>query len=201
MSVVSLGAGWVVDRVGARAPVVTGMGLLVLSLLMQSALTENSAAVDIAFPLFVMGIGVALVMSPASHAAVSSVPEGRAGTASGIVTMTRQMGGVFGVAMFGAVFSLIARDADVSRRLETARERPELDGLIAGSAAARERLRELAPGTAETVIEESKHVFAEGLAGAMRLGALVALVGLVAAAVLMRDAPRPAARPAADAES
>ena len=61
-------------------------------------------------PAFVlMGIGMALVMSPMSTAAMNAVPPQKAGVGSGILSMSRMVGGTFGVAALGALFQHIAR--------------------------------------------------------------------------------------------
>jgi len=55
-------------------------------------------------PFMLMGIGIALTMSPMSTAAMNAVSQNKAGVASGIVTMARMVGGSVGVAASGAIF-------------------------------------------------------------------------------------------------
>ena len=55
-----------------------------------------------------MGIGMALVMSPMSTAAMNAVAATKAGVASGILSMNRMVGGSLGVAVMGAVFAAVA---------------------------------------------------------------------------------------------
>ena len=62
-----------------------------------------------------MGIGMGLVMSPMSTAAMNSVPSNKAGVASGMLSMFRMVGGTFGVAVTGALISAIG-----SSKLESA---------------------------------------------------------------------------------
>jgi hypothetical protein len=52
-----------------------------------------------------MGLGMALVMSPMSTAAMNAVPVAKAGVASGILSMNRMVGGTLGIAVIGAVFA------------------------------------------------------------------------------------------------
>jgi MFS family permease len=49
-----------------------------------------------------MGIGISLVMAPMSTAAMNSVDQSKAGVASGILSMSRMVGGTLGVAVLGA---------------------------------------------------------------------------------------------------
>ena len=61
-------------------------------------------------PAFVlMGIGMALVMSPMSTAAMNAVPPQKAGVGSGMLSMSRMVGGTFGVAAIGALFQYLSR--------------------------------------------------------------------------------------------
>ena len=62
-------------------------------------------------PAFIlMGIGMALTMSPMSTAAMNAVQPQKAGVASGILSMSRMVGGTFGVAALGALFQHLARN-------------------------------------------------------------------------------------------
>lgn len=61
-------------------------------------------------PLSVLGIGFGLSMIPANTAAVRALPGDGVGVASGILSMLRQMGVVFGV---GFHTSIIARCSSV----------------------------------------------------------------------------------------
>ena len=69
------------------------------------------------WPSFVlMGLGMALVMSPMSTAAMNAVSVSKAGVASGILSMNRMVGGTLGIAVIGAVFAVAgARRAPVIR--------------------------------------------------------------------------------------
>ena len=62
-----------------------------------------------------MGLGMALTMSPMSTAAMNAVEAQKAGVASGILSMSRMVGGTFGVAAVGALFQHIARIDSPSR--------------------------------------------------------------------------------------
>src|SRR5213079_2194234 len=52
-----------------------------------------------------MGFGMGLVMSPMSTVAMNSVERTKAGVASGILSMSRMVGGSFGVAAMGALIA------------------------------------------------------------------------------------------------
>ena len=56
-----------------------------------------------------MGLGMGLVMSPMSTAGMNAVEPSKAGVASGILTMSRMVGGTFGVAAMGALITGLGR--------------------------------------------------------------------------------------------
>ena len=94
-------AGRLTDRIGPRPLITAGLALVSTSLIWQSFLTPTSGF-DFLFPGFVlMGIGIALVMSPMSTAAMNAVHHSKAGVASGILSMSRMVGGTLGVAVLG----------------------------------------------------------------------------------------------------
>ena len=50
-----------------------------------------------------------LVMSPMSTAAMNAVDQTKAGVASGVLSMSRMVGGTFGVAVLGALIAAVGR--------------------------------------------------------------------------------------------
>jgi DHA2 family methylenomycin A resistance protein-like MFS transporter len=72
-----------------------GLGMLLMALLLGGNLLSIEAA------LLVIGIGLGLNTAPIQNVAVTSVPEDRAGTASGLVNTARMVGATIGVAILG----------------------------------------------------------------------------------------------------
>jgi len=109
--------GTLVDRVGSRWLTGSGMTLLALSLVIFSRLGTGSSYWDILPGLVVMGVGMALTMTPTTAAAMSSVPRDQAGVGSAVLNSMRQVGGSLGIAITGAIVahvtsaSLAAGDA------------------------------------------------------------------------------------------
>lgn len=56
-----------------------------------------------------MGLGIGLVMSPMSTAAMNTVDRTKSGAASGVVSMSRMVGGTVGLAVMGALVTTIGR--------------------------------------------------------------------------------------------
>ncbi len=98
--------GALINRVGAKALVVAGLMLQTTGLLWL-ALTVNAGTpyVDMVSPFIVAGIGMTLFFVPLASLVLGSVPTALEGVASGTNSAFRELGGVLGIAVLGAVFS------------------------------------------------------------------------------------------------
>jgi EmrB/QacA subfamily drug resistance transporter len=96
-------AGKFSDRIGSRWLMASGMLLLTGSLLLFARLTQTSNFWDVLPGLILGGIGMALVMTPTTAAAMGSVPVDKAGVGSAVINSMRQVGGSLGIAVLGAV--------------------------------------------------------------------------------------------------
>jgi EmrB/QacA subfamily drug resistance transporter len=183
-------AGRLADRVGPRPLMTFGLICVSGSLFWQSQLTVSSTYGTLLPGFVLMGIGMAFVMSPMSTAAMNSVEPAKAGVASGILSMSRMVGGTFGVAVLGALVATLGR-ARIDRLLPgvPASDRSALAaGLGSGGGA---------PGAPARLVGAGHEAFVYALQNGLRLGAAVALAGaLIAWTLVGREAP-PA--PAADA--
>jgi EmrB/QacA subfamily drug resistance transporter len=180
-------AGRLADRVGPRPLMVGGLLIVAVSLFWQSRI-EVDTTYGFLVPAFVlMGLGMGLVMSPMSMAAMNAVDRSKAGVASGTLSMFRMIGGTFGVAALGALVAAIGRH-DLERALpqvpESARDRL-VDGL--GSGAGLER----AP---ERVVDAAHAAFVDALGTGLAISAAAVAVAAVLAWLLIeprRAAPAP----------
>ena len=102
-------AGRLTDQIGPRPLIAGGLGIVAVSLFMQSQITVDSGYSTLLVPFFLMGVGIALTMSPMSTAAMNAVAETKAGLASGLLSMSRMVGGTFGIAVLGAIFQAHSR--------------------------------------------------------------------------------------------
>jgi EmrB/QacA subfamily drug resistance transporter len=105
-------AGRLTDRIGPRPLLTAGLALVAVSLGWQSFLTATSGFGFLLPGFALMGIGIALVMSPMSTAAMNAVDQTKAGVASGILSMNRMIGGTLGVAVLGTFIGQTASRAD-----------------------------------------------------------------------------------------
>jgi EmrB/QacA subfamily drug resistance transporter len=97
-------AGKLSDRYGSRGLLTGGMALIALSLLLESRISDTSGFLTLLPAFLVGGLGMGMTMSPMTAAVMGSVDRVKAGAASGVLSMTRMIGGVFGVATLTALF-------------------------------------------------------------------------------------------------
>jgi EmrB/QacA subfamily drug resistance transporter len=103
-------SGWLADRVGPRPLVAGGMLTVAVALLWGSYVTISSSYMKMFVGFSLTGIGLGLALPPISTAAMNAVDQGKAGVASGILSMSRMVGGVFGVTGLGVI--MISRWSD-----------------------------------------------------------------------------------------
>ena len=97
-------SGRMADRIGPRWLIVGGLAVVAASLLTFSGIAVDSSYGELLPGFMLLGIGIALTMSPMTSAAMNAVPVEKAGIASGVLSMFRMIGGSLGVAVTGAIF-------------------------------------------------------------------------------------------------
>ncbi|HYM84054.1 MAG TPA: DHA2 family efflux MFS transporter permease subunit [Candidatus Dormibacteraeota bacterium] len=99
-------AGALSDRIGSRAPLVVGLGLLATGLFWFAVVATPTVPYLTLVPGFLIaGIGMSLFFAPTANLVLSSVRREEEGLASGANNTIREIGGVFGVAILATVFS------------------------------------------------------------------------------------------------
>jgi MFS family permease len=166
-------AGRLTDRIGARIPLVTGLVLVAISVFWQSRIDVDTGYGFLVGSFVLLGIGIGCVMSPMSTAAMNSVAREKAGVASGVLTMSRMVGGTLGVAVVGALVTTVGRG--------------KIDDLLpAVPEATRDRLAE-ALGAGAVPVDATPQVTAavhEAFVGAVSAGLTVATFVVLLSAFL-----------------
>ena len=99
-------AGSLSDRIGARPLLATGLALQAIGLGWLAAVASPTVPYPALIPAFIVsGVGMSLFFAPVANAVLSSVRRDQEGIASGANNAIRELGGVFGIAVLGAVFS------------------------------------------------------------------------------------------------
>ncbi|HWH95626.1 MAG TPA: MFS transporter [Baekduia sp.] len=184
-------AGRLSDRIGPRPLMTIGLLLNAISLFWQGHLEVDTGYANLLGAFVLMGLGMGLIMSPMSTAAMNAVDPTKAGVASGVLSMSRMVGGTFGVAAMGALITGLGRhklDESMPQLSEEARQKLA-DGLGAG-----------ATGGTGAVHDAVQQAFLYALNDGLRIAAVVAALGAVVAWLLI-EARVPNRQPVHDVES
>jgi len=98
-------AGYFSDKYSGKVPAIIGLSLLALTLYQYSFLSFLSEKAQIMLPLYIRGFAMGLIFSPLTTIAISEIPNVKMAQASGLINVIRQIGGSFGVAIFGTVLT------------------------------------------------------------------------------------------------
>ena len=100
-------AGATSDRIGGQRLMGAGLTLQAIGLAWIAAVTTPTTPyVELIGPFLISGIGMALFFAPVANVVLSSVWPHEEGQASGANNAIRELGGVFGVAVLAAVFTV-----------------------------------------------------------------------------------------------
>ncbi len=105
MMVVAPSSAKLVEVVGTKLVVGSGMGTAAVGLLLTSRLSPADGYGPVALAMVVLALGMALVMAPATEAIMGSLPPAKAGVGSAVNDTTRELGGALGVAVLGSILS------------------------------------------------------------------------------------------------
>ncbi|MEA2424479.1 MAG: hypothetical protein QOH13_889, partial [Thermoleophilaceae bacterium] len=146
-------------------------------------------------PAFVvMGIGIALTMSPMSTAAMNAVDVAKAGVASGTLSMSRMVGGSLGVAVTGALFQ--NQFADRVHQLTAGTSLAKYPSGQMFEAVSSGQSSHIATGAsaqqASQLLQVARDAFVHALANSMRLSLAVVVAGMLVAALLIKGRGVPA---------
>jgi EmrB/QacA subfamily drug resistance transporter len=186
MGVLSRWAGGLLDRLGARLPLIAGPTIAAAGLALF-AWSGPATAYALAFllPITIVGLGMAVTVAPLTTTVVNAVPGHQTGVASGINNAVASVATLLAIAIFGAV-ALGGFNRALDRHLQSAAlpsavrqtiERAHGNFVIEPS---------LTSGLSEDRTMAAalvKASLAEGIRLAMLLAAALALVGAVTAAL------------------
>ncbi|MFD5090696.1 MFS transporter [Amycolatopsis thailandensis] len=117
---------WAVPRFGPHRTVATGLGTVAVGLLAVAAVNHVPEVLPRIPGLVLIGAGSALT-TPLTSYALEIVAERHAGTASGLLTASRELSSALGVALIGAVLAVVR-----TARLDEGAVSALADGYTAG---------------------------------------------------------------------
>lgn len=105
------------QTIGAKKPmlwgtILSGVGIGLMALTVVTGIAYF-VLIFIGYSLFGMGLGI--YATPSTDTAISSVPNEKAGVASGIYKMASSLGGALGVAISGAVYNGLSSDGQYTQ--------------------------------------------------------------------------------------
>jgi len=174
----------IVRRFGVR--LVGGIGLVLMSI---GFLVFSRLDIDSSYWLFgagalITGLGLGLATAPATTAIVSSLPARRQGIASAVNDLSREVGGVFGIAVLGSVLNSGYRSS-ISSFIQQVPQIPhQAAGPIKESVAVAMQLAPKAGKHGPELIEHASKAFVGGLSNALVVGAAVLLFAGITVALL-----------------
>jgi len=145
----NLQAGRLASAIGPRLSMAGGTALIVAAFLLLALVTPTSGLAIVVVALVIAGVGQSLTYTISTTAGMGAISAAKAGAASGVLQMVRQLGVVFGVAVPGALFKALENSklaellAAAGARLD-ASNRAEIRGLLSGSEAAERKVAECA---------------------------------------------------------
>ena len=92
-----------ISRFDPRRLLVAGGFILVTAILQLAQLTPQSGSNDFFWPLIIRSFGTVLMFLPLSMATLGPIPKEDVGKATGIFSLTRQLGGSIGVALLSSL--------------------------------------------------------------------------------------------------
>lgn len=102
-------AGIMAGRIGSRPVVVAGMAAQAVALALIGLRATATVPYTDMLPAFILGgLGMGLSFAPLSSTVMMVITGSRQGQASGVYNTVRELGGVFGVALLGAIFQHVA---------------------------------------------------------------------------------------------
>jgi EmrB/QacA subfamily drug resistance transporter len=194
-------AGRIYDRAGPRGLVGGGVLLVGLGLMWNAALLDEQDYAVLVPGYLLMGVGLALVMSPASTDVMNAAPAALRGEASGVMQTMRQVGGTVGLALMATIVAHIQSDkieSYLESQGESAAQAAQLEGILSeGGDAQSAATSQISPD----VLNEAQDALVSGIGTAYWVGGAVMVVAAVVALLLLRrveavDAPAIDPKPA-----
>jgi EmrB/QacA subfamily drug resistance transporter len=170
-------AGRLSDRIGPRWLIAGGLAVVAASLYSFSGIAVDSSYGDLLPGFMLLGVGIALTMSPMTSAAMNAVPVEKAGIASGVLSMFRMVGGSLGVAVTGAIFQGAVGDPETATPVDfvdalghamTVSAAVALTGATIAAVAIRAKGKQVRVAVAEAVVDPGGEAATEAVAAPSR---------------------------------
>ena len=173
----------VVERRGSRVTLLSGYVFCLLGFLTMLVLWKDGAAYwTVALGYALVGAGVGLAGTPASHSLTGSVPVRRAGMASGTADLQRDLGGAIMQSILGALLTagyasavgkMISSAPSSTQQMITSNVQSELEKSFASAASTAQQY----PQYASQIVDAARESFVSGQDWAYLAGLIAILCG------------------------
>ncbi len=175
-------------RFGPRRVIATGLLSMCVGLVIASTFSVSTSYFGVVvWSMALIATGLSLVTSPATEAVMSSLPKEKAGSGAAVNDTTRELGGTLGVAVVGSVFAsayapkvgeFLGQLPVPAEAVSAARE--SVAAAIAVAGRAPEQVQ-------DSIAAAAAAAFMDGMSAGCLVAAGVALVGAIAAFLLLPD--------------
>ncbi|CAL9314117.1 MFS transporter [Streptomyces sp. SudanB182_2057] len=172
----------VVDRFGNRATTTGGLLLIAATLAAFTAFEADTPIWLLEVVFFLMGTGMAHIMTPTSVVIMQALPREKAGSASALSNTFRQVGGALGIAVLGSVLATSYRNG-IEGKLGALP--PNLRDTAAESIEATLGVAEKLGPRGEALVTPANDAFLHAMHVTALCGTGVALVGAVVTALFL----------------
>jgi EmrB/QacA subfamily drug resistance transporter len=188
----------IVERVGTKAVVSTGLFLSGLGVLSFVGLEVSTGYGNIFWRLMLMAVGMGLTMAPATESIMGSLPLAKAGVGSAVNDTTRQVGGALGVAIIGSVLASTygskVGDAVAGQQLPAGAASDAKNSL----GFALQTASQIGGPAGNALASTARTAFVDGMHQGYLVGAAVLILGAIAALIWL---PARARRPVEELEA
>ena len=171
----------IVERVGTKLVVASGLGFASVALLSFATLPAENISYprDVLWRMVIMAAGMGLVMAPATESIMGSLPRAKAGVGSAVNDTTRQVGGALGVAVVGSVMTSTysARVASSIAHSGVPASASQIDQAKQGLGFALQLASQAPAAVQGRLVADAREAFVAGMHHAVIVAAIAAFVG------------------------
>ncbi|MES2121798.1 MAG: MFS transporter, partial [Chlamydiota bacterium] len=186
-------AGFLVDRLGPRIPVVIGYSLMAISIAFLLCFENNENTWLLILTLIPFGLGSPMTFTPSSVTMYADVPLEKRGIASGMNAALRQFSATLGLALFGTLFSTV-QTSQMSKELALSPDTAtlnvaQMDTLLSNTPQAVKEVHALSPIDAAYVYQVAERAFISGFFWINLVSMLALIAGVYFACRLLKNRP------------
>jgi EmrB/QacA subfamily drug resistance transporter len=199
-------AGRLSDKIGARWILVTGLSLMAVGIVaMIRQISPDATQWSFILPLAITGVGMGMTFAPMTATAMRQVPPRIAGSASGILNTTRNLGQVLGIAVLGSILQSRLGVHAAETLSQVSNLDPDVGSTLGDLIAAGrvEAIPAALPPGSETllplILGSVRQAFALSMHETFAIGAITCLLG--AGVALLIQNPKPGTVPSRQARA